>query len=96
MEYNSVEGKGANRMVFLDLEYGERRLIAQPDGVQSISAYSYGADGKRIAFVGYSQEVLGNKITLTYRLYVCNADGSSRKVVFETKPGEAISDVDWR
>ena len=95
MEYIGSDGKPSNRHAIHDLKTGERRTIYQPEECDAIAAYSYGADGKRIAFVGYSQETPNDNI-LTYRLYVCHADGSNRKMIFETKPGETIGDLDWR
>ena len=96
MEYIGTDGKPSNRHAIHDLKTGERRTIHQPEECDAIVAYSYGADGKRIAFVGYSQERTPNDNIVTYRLYVCNADGSNRKMILETKPGETIGDIDWR
>ena len=97
MEY-SQQGvpRTSNRLVLHDLATKERKTIPQPEECNSVSAFSYGADGKRLAFVGYSQEPVVNGVTVVYRLYVSNTDGSNRKMIFETKPGESISDIDWR
>ena len=83
--------KNRRVMVLQDLATKERKTIIPPEECYSVTAFSYGADGTRIAFVG------GTDDTGIYdRLYVCNTDGSNRKMIFEIKPGESISDIDWR
>jgi hypothetical protein len=84
-------------MVVVDRETKSKVIIAKPDEIQAISAYSFGADGKRMAFAGYTQNQQDNgQILLVYRVYVANVDGSNIKKIFETQPGEQISDIDWR
>jgi hypothetical protein len=98
-EYLPGENGGPPRseLVIFDRETKAKVTIPKPAEIQSISAYTYGADGKRIAFSGSLQERQDNgRLTLIYRIFVANADGTGVKKIYETTNGEIISDIDWR
>lgn len=78
-----------------DLDSKARRDIVRPDGCQALSAYSYGADGKRICFIG-QYPAPGNQNGVAYKLFTCGVDGTNQKMIYEAKDGEMLSDCDWR
>lgn len=94
-EYTKEATNGI-RLLVHDIATNDRKTIEQPDECNAISAYSFGADSKRVAFVGYTQNQNPFAGGVTYRIYVCQTDGTNRKMIFEAKAGEMISDIDWR
>jgi hypothetical protein len=78
-----------------DFESKGRRQINRPEDCQALSAYSYGADGKRICFIGQYRNA-NNPNGVSYKLFTCSTDGSNQKMIYEAKPGEMLSDCDWR
>jgi Tol biopolymer transport system component len=94
---NSKTDNSKARMVIYNLETKSKTLIRQPEELQTVSAYTFGADGKRIAFVGYKTEQLEDQsLRQSYRIYVCNTDGTGLKKIYETTENERITDIDWR
>lgn len=98
-EYLAGENGGPQRteLVIFDRETKTKVMIPKPAEIQSISAYTYGADGKRIAFAGSLQERQDNgRLTLVSRIFVANIDGTGVRKICETANSEIISDIDWR
>lgn len=85
---------GYNLKVY-DFESKARRTINRPEDCQYLSAYSYGADGKRICFIGQYRNT-NNPNGVAYKLFTINTDGTNQKMIYEAKDGEMLSDCDWR
>lgn len=78
-----------------DFESKGRRQINRPEDCQYLSAYSYGADGKRICFIGQYRKA-GSPNGVSYKVFTCTVDGTNPKMIYEAKDGEMLSDCDWR
>jgi hypothetical protein len=84
-------------LIVYDRVAKSKQKVALPAGANGMTAYSFGADGKRVAFVTSADFTTDTgRVSASYCLYVANADGTNVKKIFEGQPGERISDVDWR
>lgn len=94
-EYGENGQQVSYNLKVYDFESKGRRQIDRPEDCQYLSAYSYGADGKRICFIGQYRNA-GNPNGVSYKVFTINVDGSNLKMIYEAKPGEMLSDCDWR
>ena len=94
-EYGENGRQVSYNLKVYDFESKGRRVINRPEDCQYLSAYSYGADGKRICFIGQYRNA-SNPNGVAYKVFTCGTDGTNQKMIYEAKDGEMLSDCDWR
>lgn len=89
--------RGEDRTIVYDLDSRSKRAIDMPEGAVKRSAFSFGADGKRICYIAvYHSPFGGPKGSLSYKLFTASIDGTNPKMIYESKGDEELSDCDWR
>jgi hypothetical protein len=90
---NQFPGRPTINYIFRNTKDGSKTASFDAGDIRELGAYACGPIS-RFAVLRYSRDARTNE--LQYSLYVYPPDGKSSKIIFETKPGLSIVDMEWR